>query len=79
MSKTYVVTGGAGFIGSHIAERLLKDAGQFGRLGIPEKRIDLLLADRVLLAKMAQQHSIPHHHRRCRLFVCSNFWKGVVT
>lgn len=25
MSKTYVVTGGAGFIGSHIAERLLKD------------------------------------------------------
>ncbi len=25
MSKTYVVTGGAGFIGSHIAEHLLKD------------------------------------------------------
>ncbi len=25
MTKTYVVTGGAGFIGSHIAERLLKD------------------------------------------------------
>lgn len=25
MGKTYVVTGGAGFIGSHIAERLLKD------------------------------------------------------
>ena len=25
MAKTYVVTGGAGFIGSHIAERLLKD------------------------------------------------------
>jgi len=25
MSKTYVVTGGAGFIGSHIAERLLRD------------------------------------------------------
>jgi len=25
MSKTYVVTGGAGFIGSHIAERLLND------------------------------------------------------
>ncbi len=25
MPKTYVVTGGAGFIGSHIAERLLKD------------------------------------------------------
>ena len=25
MTKTYVVTGGAGFIGSHIAERLLRD------------------------------------------------------
>ena len=31
MPQTYVVTGGAGFIGSHIAERLLKD-GQTVRI-----------------------------------------------
>ena len=49
MAETYIITGDAGFIGSHIAERRLKDGQRVRRTGdIKYSRVDVTKATDLL-------------------------------